>query len=187
MAGKRALMTDASQGYDVGRLTELLPVLQAAELTWLEEPFAVDDTAAYHAWRDCSGRPPLAMGENSIGLSGFRTLMAEISPEVVQPDITKTGGISGGRTICAEVAGPGRMVCLHMYGGPVGLYASAHLAAAIGTVAWVEMDSKRNPLFEQLLPSPPQVVEGRLHLGEAAGLGFDVPERVLLESDVTEA
>jgi L-alanine-DL-glutamate epimerase-like enolase superfamily enzyme len=64
-------------------------------------------------------------------------------------------------------------------------HASAHVAAALGTVAWVEMDSKRNPLFELLLPAAPRVVEGRLQLGDGAGLGIEVPERVLSAWDVT--
>lgn len=46
-AGSLPLMTDASQGYDPERLEALLPALLDADLTWVEEPFPVDDTAAY--------------------------------------------------------------------------------------------------------------------------------------------
>jgi L-alanine-DL-glutamate epimerase-like enolase superfamily enzyme len=58
-----------------------------------------------------------------------------------------------------------------MYGGPVGLYASAHLAAAIDGMSWLEMDSMPNPLFGMLLPEAPSVREGRLALPAGAGLG----------------
>jgi L-alanine-DL-glutamate epimerase-like enolase superfamily enzyme len=61
-----------------------------------------------------------------------------------------------------------------MYGGPIGLYASAHLSAAIDGMSWLEMDSMPNPLFEMLLPQAPQVSDGRLALPKGAGLGDDL-------------
>jgi L-alanine-DL-glutamate epimerase-like enolase superfamily enzyme len=53
----------------------------------------------------------------------------------------------------------------------VGLYASAHLSAALDGMSWLEMDSKSNPLFEMLLENAPQVKEGKLVLPAGAGLG----------------
>jgi L-alanine-DL-glutamate epimerase-like enolase superfamily enzyme len=80
----------------------------------------------------------------------------------------------------------GKQVALHMYGGPVGLYASAQLAAALGTVDLVEMDSKPNPLFVNL-DRTPEVVEGRLRLPEGPGLGIALDPVVLERFDVTES
>ena len=186
IAGPRMLATDASQGYSPERLAPLLPDLLAASLAWLEEPFAVDDLSAYRRWAAHPDRPPLAMGENSYGEDGFARLLDEIAPQVVQPDLTKTAGLSRGRTIVGQVGSPGRSVCLHMYGGPVGLYASAHLAAAVEAVDLVEMDSKANPLFG-LLAAPPQVADGALRLPDAPGLGVDLDLDRIRAADVTES
>jgi L-alanine-DL-glutamate epimerase-like enolase superfamily enzyme len=98
-------------------------------------------------------------------------LLADISPDVLHPDISKTAGISEGRDICRRIIGAGKRACLHMYGGPIGLYASAHLSAAVAGMSWLEMDSMPNPLFELLLNDEPRVVDGQLELPAGAGLG----------------
>jgi L-alanine-DL-glutamate epimerase-like enolase superfamily enzyme len=185
-AGERMLMMDASQGQTPAKLAGIMDALGAAGLAWLEEPFPVDDTEAYREWHGMAGRPPLAMGENSYGESGFEQLLAEIDPDWAQPDITKTAGITRGGRLVAMGKDAGKQVALHMYGGPVGLYASAQLAAALGTVDLVEMDSKPNPLFVNL-DRTPEVVEGRLRLPEGPGLGIALDPVVLERFDVTES
>ncbi len=184
-AGARPLMMDASQGQTPDSLAGIMDVLAAAGLDWLEEPFPVDDLAAYRQWHGVPGRPPLAMGENSYGEAGFRTLLAEIDPDWAQPDITKTAGITMGGRLCAMGEAAGKKVALHMYGGPVGLYASAQLAASRPDVDLVEMDAKANPLFAHL-ERPPEVVEGRLRLSAEPGLGITIDPAILARFDVTE-
>lgn len=184
-AGSRPLMLDASQGQTPESLMGIMVVLEAARLDWMEEPFPVDDTAAYREWRGTPGRPPLAMGENSYCEAGFRTLLAEIDPDWAQPDITKTAGITLGGRLCAMGKAAGKQVALHMYGGPVGLYASAQLAAARSDVDLVEMDAKPNPLFAHL-ETAPEVADGRLRLAAGPGLGITIDPSVLARFDVTE-
>lgn len=184
-AGERPLMMDASQGQTPESLEGIMDTLVAARLGWLEEPFPVDDLAAYRHWHGLAGRPPLAMGENSYGEAGFRTLLDEIDPDWAQPDITKTAGITLGGRLVAMGKARGKKVALHMYGGPVGLYASAQLAAARGDVDLVEMDAKPNPLFGNL-EAPPRVVDGQLVLPDAPGLGITIDPEVLERFDVTE-
>jgi L-alanine-DL-glutamate epimerase-like enolase superfamily enzyme len=184
VAGLRALMADATQSFRLESLRPLGEALDALSLHWLEEPFLVDDEEAYVAWRDEVVRPPVALGENSYRLAGFRRVLDVIRPEVAQPDITKTGGISEGRKICRAILDAGRRACLHMYGGPVGLYASAHLSAAIDGMSWLEMDSLPNPLFEMLLHEAPTVEGGRLRLNDQPGLGRIIRQDVFERFEV---
>ena len=182
IAGARPLMADATQSYSLERLRPLAPALFQLSLDWLEEPFLADDISAYRAWRDEPVRPPVALGENTYRQAGFARLIADIDPDVVQPDITKTAGISEGCEICRSIVAAGKRACLHMYGGPIGLYASAHLAAAIEGMSWLEMDSLPNPLFEMLLREAPSIRDGRLGLPPGTGLGDD-----LVRDEVFEA
>jgi D-galactarolactone cycloisomerase len=174
IAGRRALMADATQSFSLERLRALARPLADLALDWLEEPFLADDLASYQAWRNEPSRPPVALGENTYGVDGFQRLLTDIAPDVLQPDITKTAGISAGADICRLIMGAGKRACLHMYGGPVGLYASAHLSAAIDGVSWLEMDAMPNPLFELLLNEEPTVRNGQLYLPNGAGLGEDL-------------
>lgn len=174
IAGTRPLMADATQSFRLEELRAVARRLWGLSLAWLEEPLPVHDVAVYRAWRSEPVRPPIALGENTYRSEGFRRLVQEIDPEIVQPDITKTGGLSEGREICRELVRAGKRVCLHMYGGPVGLHASAHLAAAMDGVSWLEMDSMPNPLFDKLLRDAPVVRDGRLMLPAGTGLGDDL-------------
>jgi L-alanine-DL-glutamate epimerase-like enolase superfamily enzyme len=156
--------------------------LAELSLEWLEEPFLADDLEAYAKWRDEPVRPPVALGENSYRLDGFQRILDIVHPDVAQPDITKTAGLSEGRDICRAIIAAGPRACLHMYGGPIGLYASAHLTAAIDGMSWLEMDSMPNPLFEMLLPEAPVVHEGKLLLPEGPGLGDDLLREEVFEN-----
>ena len=185
VAASRPLMADATQSYNLEQLRPLADRLSALALEWLEEPLPVHDVAAYRAWRSVRPRPPIALGENTYRREGFQRLIEDIDPEVVQPDITKTGGLSEGSEICRMLLSAGRRVCPHMYGGPVGLYASAHLCAALDDISWLEMDSLPNPLFEKLLREAPAVRDGRLALPSGVGLGDDlVSEKAFEEAEV---
>ncbi len=170
------LMADASQSLTVETIGTLQPELDRAGLQWLEEPFLVDDEPAYRRWREIPGVPPLAMGENSYGLQGLTRLVDTIAPAVVQPDITKTSGVSEGFAIGRMVVAAGKRLCFHMFGGPVGLYTSAHLAAAIDGSDWVEMDANPNPLFDTVVDIPPAVENGCLRLPAGSGLGIEIRE-----------
>jgi L-alanine-DL-glutamate epimerase-like enolase superfamily enzyme len=181
-AGARPLMADATQSFRLEMLRPPARRLAELSLEWLEEPFLADDLEAYAKWRDEPVRPPVALGENSYRLDGFRRILDIVHPDVAQPDITKTAGISEGRDICREIIAAGPRACLHMYGGPIGLYASAHLTAAIDGVSWLEMDSMPNPLFEMLLPEAPVVREGKLLLPEGPGLGDDLLREEVFEN-----
>jgi L-alanine-DL-glutamate epimerase-like enolase superfamily enzyme len=184
IAAGRPLMADATQSFRLEQLRPLARRFSELSLEWLEEPLPVHDAAAYRAWRDEPVRPPLALGENTYRAEGFRQLVDEIDPDVVQPDITKTAGISEGQRICRALLDAGKRVCLHMYGGPVGLYASAHLTAAMDGISWLEMDSLPNPLFDTLLRDAPVVREGRLILPPGPGLGTIMREEVFAAAEV---
>lgn len=176
-AGDDPLMADANQTLSLETLRQLAAPLRDVRLQWLEEPFPVDDAAAYAAWPGLAVAP-LAMGENARGLDGITALMDTLDVDVVQPDITKTAGMTEGLEIARAVVDRGKRLCFHMYGGAVGLYASAHLAAAIEGSDWVEMDANPNPLFDSVLDTPPRVDAGHLLLTGGAGLGVDLAEGV---------
>ncbi len=162
------IMADANQTMSRAYFRALLPALRDARLEFLEEPFPVDDTDAYREWPRDAGLP-LAFGENAQGLASLDEVIA--LADVVQPDITKTGGVSEGLEIGRRAVAVGRKLCLHMFGGAVGLYASAHVTAAIAGAHWLEMDANPNPLLDLTLEQKPAVEDGALLLPSGDGLG----------------
>ena len=167
-AGASPLMADANQTFTAESFAALRLDLVEARLGWMEEPFPVDDVAAYAAWP--ADAPPLACGENERGLGGIEAVIA-FGARVIQPDITKTGGISAGRLMGQAAIAAGRRLCFHMYGGALGLLASAHLAAALDGSDWCEMDGVPNPTYSDLLDGEIVVRAGELVLPAGPGLG----------------
>jgi L-alanine-DL-glutamate epimerase-like enolase superfamily enzyme len=168
-AGDAPLMTDANQTFTRGSLAALRDDLVAARLLWVEEPFPVDDLQAYRDWPRELGLP-LAFGENARGVDGLDEVIA-LGADVVQPDITKTAGITAGLEIGRRVVAAGRKLCLHMYGGGLGVLASAHLTAAIDGAHWLETDANENPLYDEVFAPAIRIAGGELELPEGPGLG----------------
>ncbi len=166
--GEAPLMADANQALTEDEAKALIPDFAAARLQWLEEPFPVDDVEAYARFAKLSP-VPLAWGENARGLDGLRRCI-DSDAKVIQPDITKTLGISDGLTAGQRVLAAGKRLCFHMYGGPIGLVASAQLTAALRG-DWLETDGNPNPLYERVLATPPRIEDGCLLLGDGPGLG----------------
>lgn len=180
-AGGASFMVDGNQRLTPDTLKGIAGLLMDAGLDWLEEPFPVDDAAAYAGWPHGLDGVPLALGENEQGADGLARMIAAYGPRVVQPDLTKTLGVTEGMTVGRQVVADGRRLCFHMNGGPFGLYASAHVAAAIAGSDWVEMDCNPNPLFDDLSDAPPRVEDGDLLLPGGPGLGASIPEPVRAE------
>ncbi|MBL6928699.1 MAG: mandelate racemase/muconate lactonizing enzyme family protein [Rhodospirillales bacterium] len=177
-AGDEPIMADANQTLTPTSLLALKDPIEAARLDWLEEPFPVDDLAAYDDF-PYGIDVPLALGENSYGRAELADVTARWNPGVVQPDITKCGGVSEGIVFARDAVGQGRRLCLHNFGGAVGLYVSANVMAAVDGADWLEMDANPNPSFDHALTITPTVRDGLLELPEGPGLGIELNEDAL--------
>ena len=88
------LIVDASMRYDLAIARRIGKVLEANGVFWYEEPFAPEDLDRYTALRGTVG-VPIAAGENEFGAQGFRELLRTKAVDIVQPDCSRCGGISG--------------------------------------------------------------------------------------------
>lgn len=166
------IMTDANQAWTpedaVVRIAELAPY----KPHWIEEPILADHTR--EVWRKVAGASavPLAAGENLRGIEAFDEAIAAGYLAFVQPDVGKWGGITGCREVSQRAAKRGVTFCPHWLGGGVGLAASMHLLAAVGTQAsYAEVDANPNPLREEVFQM--RVQEGIVTLSDAPGLGIE--------------
>ncbi len=175
-----AVMLDANQRWNVGDAVAAAGAFADQHPLWLEEPIAADEPV--EQWRALARQTPVALaaGENLRGAANFSALISSGAVRAIQPDIGKWGGFTG----CLEVArcatDAGVLFCPHWLGGGVGLLASLHLLGAAGAAGWGEIDANANGLREDFLFSGFDVVEGRLTLNDAPGLGF-APDDDLLE------
>jgi len=172
------LMLDLNSSWEASAAIATIGELARDELAWLEEPLPVD--APVDTWRRLAEAAPmpLAGGENMVTPQMFDDALSHRALSVLQPDVTKWGGFSGGLPLAHRIVADGRRYCPHMFTGAPGVLASAHLLAASNSAdGMLEYGVNHNPVRDCLLDRAPE--GGMLDLGERPGLGLEVDRRRL--------
>ncbi|WP_227870002.1 mandelate racemase/muconate lactonizing enzyme family protein [Streptomyces otsuchiensis] len=163
------LMVDANQRWDLPRAKRALTALEHLGLHWIEEPLPADDVQAHVRLRGDTS-VPVAVGENVRTVYGFRDLLVAGACDVVQPNVTRVGGITPFLRI-AELART-FSVPLHPHLLPD---LSAQLACSLPLPAMVEdiEDASFAALGLLREPYPMRIEGGTAHLSGAPGHGMD--------------
>lgn len=172
------VMVDGSMHYTVDRALELSRLLDIEGAFWFEEPFPPD---ALHDFAELRQRVkvPIALGENEFGVSGFGSVIRAGAADVLQPDVSRGGGVTECLRVSALAADAGLQIATHTWNDAVALVANAHMLAGIPNGLTVEVDCTGNPLIDDLLAEPLEIVEGRLRLPDAPGLGITLNEQII--------
>ncbi|HEX6446294.1 MAG TPA: mandelate racemase/muconate lactonizing enzyme family protein [Streptosporangiales bacterium] len=171
--GSVTLYADANQAWSLDEACELAGMLRDHGVAWLEEPVRGDRVADLERLHERTGIA-IATGENVYGLDAFRAVTESPGVAVVQPDLTKAGGITEALTVCALAARRGTTVNPHLYGGAVAYAATLQLAAHAAVVGTVEYDVRDNALRDPLLRDPPRPRDGVVSLPSGPGLGVEL-------------
>ena len=185
LGNNNALMVDANQRWTPAQAAVSGQAFAEFKLEWLEEPIPADEAVTHWQTLARALTTPLAAGENLRGLESFSNAITSGALAVIQPDIGKWGGFSGGLKLAAMANKAGVRFCPHWLGGGIGLLASLNLLAAADAQGWGEVDANPNPLRESLLPADFKVRDGRVQLGESPGLGYEPDPDVLQRFSVT--
>jgi len=172
------LFADANQAWGLEEATAFCQSMAEYRVDWLEEPVVGDRVKDLLALRSQTGMA-LASGENLYGIDTFAKYLESGALHIVQPDLTKSGGITIGHQIAERAAAAKTDVAPHCYGGAVGIAAALQLADANEGFAWVELDIRSNPLREDLLQVPLEFSHGGLRVPAGAGLGIELNQETL--------
>ncbi len=162
----------------------LLAKLEPFQLSWLEEPLPPDDLDGL-AELAADSRTPIAIGENVFTRYEAREVLRKGSCHILQPDVTRCGGISEARKIAAMASAWHKQCVPHVWGSVIALAANMHLITATPNCTYVEYDTLHNPLRTDIAKEPLLPTDGVVVAPERPGLGVDLDERVLREYEVT--
>jgi L-alanine-DL-glutamate epimerase-like enolase superfamily enzyme len=182
-----AILTDANTGYTVADARAAMPAMDELRVGWLEEPFPAHD---YRSYRMAAtfGRTPLAAGENHFTRFEFNRVLEDGSISILQPDLSKTGGITEALRIAAMASA--YKLPIHPHSSMTGLNhaASIHFLAAIDNGGYFEGDVSRDNKFRDELCSKPYEVDrdGNVWPLERPGLGLEINEEFLLKHPAIE-
>jgi L-alanine-DL-glutamate epimerase-like enolase superfamily enzyme len=151
---------------------ERIRPLEEFDPLWIEEPvWPPDDESGLLGAVRRRVHVPLAAGESELNPLSLARLAASGAVDVIQPSVTKIGGISGVLEFfrAADVSAV-KVVPHSFYLGP-GLLATLHLAALLPDdtmIEWMTAEPEARILGDTLRPEA-----GLLALPAGAGLGLD--------------
>lgn len=169
------LMIDANQAWQRRTAIHCLQRYKEFDLTWIEEPLRCDDLEGLSLIREVTGIP-IAAGENLYGQRNTRMALERNALDIIQPDLSKQGGISECRRMVDLAASWEVPYAPHFLGGAVCLAASVQFVAGIPGSVILELDANPNPFRERLFTKPIVIVNGHISVPEQPGLGFELDE-----------
>lgn len=177
------LLADANQGWSPRQAIAFARLVADDRLTWFEEPCQWHNDR--RAMRDVrhSGGVAVCAGQSEFSAGGCRDLMVEGAIDYCNFDASW----SGGPTEWRRVAGMATTFDVQMAHHEEPQVAS-HLLASIPNGTFLEIfHPDRDPIWWNLVVNRPELVDGRITLDDAPGLGWeldwDYVERHLLRFD----
>jgi L-alanine-DL-glutamate epimerase-like enolase superfamily enzyme len=187
LGDKVTILTDANTGYSLEDARKVMPGLDEYGVGWLEEPFPAHDHRAY-ATAATFATVPLAAGENHYTRFEFHRLIEDGVIGVLQPDLSKAGGVTEVLRIAAMASAWKLSLNPHTSMTGINMAASIHLLAAIDNPGYYEADVSKENLFRDKMGSPPCKIgkDGCVRPLEAPGIGVEVDEAFVKKHPVIE-
>lgn len=174
------ILIDAGFGYgaDAERAIRVAREFEAIGIYWLEEPFEPDEFEAYAKLADTVDMR-VAAGEEEATRWGFRELMERGHVDVVQPDVTRCGGLSEALRIGRAADAKGVMCVPHAWKSGVIKAASLHLNAVLTHAYFQEYCVAETPINRLLTRERMPVENGWVKVPDGPGLGIELDPDVL--------
>jgi len=172
-----AVLTDANTGYRLDDARRVMPALEAHGVGWLEEPFPPHDHRSYRLTAGFA-RVGLAAGENHFTRFEFHRLIEDGAVSFVQPDLSKTGGMTEALRIAALASTWKLSFNPHTSATAINMAASIHALCAVDEAGYFEGDVTRHNPFRDQMGTAPYVLdaEGCVRPLEAPGIGIEGDE-----------
>ena len=148
------------------------------DVRWFEEALPPDAIDEYAELRR-RAPVPIAGGEVLTRRQSFLPWFAARALDIVQPDVTKVGGLSEQRRIAWSAQDHGIAFVGHGWNTAVGLAADLQLAAALPNVELVEYKTGSRYIDDLTVDGFALDADGMLAVPDRPGLGIELdPERV---------
>jgi gluconate/galactonate dehydratase len=145
---------------------------------FMEEPVIPELTDALTEFRRAV-RTPVALGERLLTAADFESFLNRGLVDILQPDITNSGGFTYGREIAGVAAARGAPVAYHNAFGPVQTAATLQMDAVLPTFFLQESFEASWPEWKRSLVRGYAIEKGEFEIPTKPGLGIEVDERAV--------
>jgi L-alanine-DL-glutamate epimerase-like enolase superfamily enzyme len=173
---KAELLVDANSGYSVHTAIKVGRMLERYGVFHFEEPIPFTDLEGM-AQVAAAVDIPVAVGEQHHTRYDFKEILVKNAADIVQPDVTKCGGLAEGKKIAALADSFGKYVTTHTTSVSIGLVAHLHYWASTPGCRYaqeynVAAARSRSPILRGL----PEPRDGYLAVPHGPGLGVELDE-----------
>lgn len=147
-------------------------------LAWVEEPLPAENEDGLRRLSDTS-RVPISGGEGLTTAREFASFLETTRPAIIQPDITRAGGITEMLRIAALAASSNTRLVPHGFSTGILLAATIQFLATQPEGTLVEYSRSTSPLFTDLVTNPILMTDGTVPVSDEAGLGVQLDEALL--------
>lgn len=182
------ILVDANTNYSLDDVRKVMPAFEEAAVGWLEEPFPPQDRRAY-AVAASLGRVPLAAGENHYTRYEFATLLEDGHVQFVQPDLSKTGGVTEAMRIAAMASAQKLTVNPHTSATAINMATTINFLCAVDNPGYFEGDvTSLNPFRDHLADAAPYSLDdnGCVRPREGVGIGLKIDPHFIAEHPLIE-
>jgi len=183
VGGEVDLMVDANSAYSLNEALKLGKALEKYEVMWFEEPLLPHQLDDYVKLAD-SLDIQVAGGESLFSSYTFQDFIAKGGLDVVQPDVSRCGGITEFMKIAEFCKTRGAKLAPHTGLSGLGSRAAALQASAALPkdvfLTYEYMYKQDNPLVTELAAEPiEKFKDGHVELPKKPGLGIELNVRAL--------
>ncbi|MDQ3692798.1 MAG: mandelate racemase/muconate lactonizing enzyme family protein [Chloroflexota bacterium] len=178
------LMFDIGLGWpDANHAIQQVRRLEEFRPYWVEEPLMPDDTAGYRKLADAV-ETRIACGEEDVTRWDFENLIEKTGVDVIQPDVTRVGGISESMRIVRLAELSGTEVVFHSWSTGIIKAATLQLAAACPRIPFFEYCVADTELNKRLVTERFPLKNGNVAIPQGPGIGIEIDEDVVREFTV---
>ena len=161
--------------------------LDAFHPRFMEEPVLPELCDALRGFRR-SVATPVALGERLLTAADFESFLRRGLVDILQPDITNSGGFTYGREIAGVAAAHGAPIAYHNAFGPVQTAATLQMDAVLPTFFLQESFEASWPSWKHSLVRGYAIEAGEFQIPNKPGLGIEVDDRAVerYRSDMME-
>jgi L-rhamnonate dehydratase len=163
-------------------LKDWIAVIQELEdlgVVWLEDCLHPENIDGYRILSEHTTRLRLAAGEQMGGYDEFERLAGDGRVDVLQPDLSRCGGLTVGKQI-ADLATRKQIECVpHAWLTDILKAASLHLNAYLMNSRYLEYNVSSASLLNNICTTRLEMVDGYIAVPTGPGLGVEVDEEMV--------
>lgn len=172
------IMIDIGKRYRLKEALRVARALEELDIFWLEEPLPAEDLEGFKRLTEGTTMR-IATGEEESGRQAFARLINETHIDVVQPDMSRCGGLTEAKKIAVMAADRNILCVPHAFKTGILVAASIHFIAAVPHAPFLEFSITESAIRRELLTHPFRQKDGYVEVPQLPGLGIELNPEVI--------